>query len=69
MNFPEDLNVHILLSLLDKSYDNLCLTLEAMPPANLTLQFVSGRLCDEEEHRQREGHAGPGSPASKSGGQ
>ncbi|CAI5768991.1 Hypothetical predicted protein [Podarcis lilfordi] len=60
VNFTEELKVYILLSSLDKSYDNLCLTLESMNPADLTLQYVTGRLCDEEERRLREGRAGSG---------
>ncbi|CAI5784466.1 Hypothetical predicted protein [Podarcis lilfordi] len=41
VNFTEELKVYILLSSLDKSYDNLSLTLESMNPADLTLQYVT----------------------------
>ncbi|CAI5799407.1 Hypothetical predicted protein [Podarcis lilfordi] len=68
VNFTEELEVYILLSSLDKSYDNLCLTLESMNPADLTLQYVTGRLCDEEERCLREGRAGAGCPAGNRGG-
>lgn len=67
--FPEELKVYILLSSLDKSYENLCLTLEAMPTEQLTLEFITGRLCDEEQRWQTDGgQVGSGYPESRSRG-
>ncbi|CAI7935423.1 Hypothetical predicted protein, partial [Podarcis lilfordi] len=54
VNFSEELKVYILLSSLDKSYDNLCLSMESMSPQDLTLSYVTGRLSDEQERRVRE---------------
>ena len=54
IEFAEDVMVYILLSSLDKSFENLCLSFEAMPTADLTLHYVSGRLPDEEQRRQKE---------------
>ncbi|CAI5799272.1 Hypothetical predicted protein [Podarcis lilfordi] len=68
VNFSEELKVYILLSSLDKSYDNLCLSMESMSPQDLTLSYVTGRLSDEQERRVREGRSGAGSSTGCRGG-
>ena len=52
--FSEEQKVYILLSSLDPSYETLSLTLESMPASQLNLDYVTGRLQDEQDRRQRE---------------
>lgn len=52
--FSMEQQSYILLSSLDKSYETLALTLEAMPSTELTLEYISSRLADEQDKRQRE---------------
>ncbi|CAI5799285.1 Hypothetical predicted protein [Podarcis lilfordi] len=52
--FTEQQKVFILLSSLDSSYQTLSHTLEAIPAQELDLEYVSGRLQDEQDKRLRE---------------
>ncbi|CAI5768508.1 Retrovirus-related Pol polyprotein from transposon TNT 1-94 [Podarcis lilfordi] len=66
--FPDELKAYTLLSSLDRSYENLVLTMETMPPQDLTIEYISGRLIDEESKRQRAVKEGAGCTPRKSGG-
>ncbi|CAI5783709.1 Hypothetical predicted protein [Podarcis lilfordi] len=50
-HFSEQRKVSIVLSSLPESWDNLVMTLEAIPESQLTMHFLTGRLLDEEERR------------------
>ncbi|CAI5791150.1 Retrovirus-related Pol polyprotein from transposon TNT 1-94 [Podarcis lilfordi] len=66
--FPDELKAYALLSSLDRCYENLDLTMEMMPLNDLTLEYISGRLIDEESKCQRAVKESTGCNPRRSGG-
>lgn len=55
VNFPENIKVYTLLSSLHAGFENLVLTLQVLPEDQLNMNYVTGRLCEQEyqHHRKR----------------
>ena len=51
MQFRENHKVYVILSSLPEDYDVLVTSLESMPERDLTLEYLTGRMLEEEEKR------------------
>ena len=49
MEFDQSHQCFMILSSLDDSWDNLVISLENMPEKDLTVQYLSGKLVEEDQ--------------------